>query len=233
MDTTDRIDGWLFDLDNTLYPARCNLFAQVDIRINAFVRDFYGVGTDNAREIQKRLFLQYGSTLRGLMVLHDLDPNDYLDFVHDIDYSPVPAEAALDHALGRLGGRKFVFTAGSTRHAEAVLDRLGVARHFEAIHDIAAAAYLPKPDMRAYRGALLRFGLEPSTTAMVEDLARNLAPAHELGMTTVWVPGHPDWRDADMGQLPAHVHHVAEDLPAWLATIAPALRPRPTAELSA
>jgi putative hydrolase of the HAD superfamily len=233
MDPADRIEGWLFDLDNTLYPARCNLFAQVDQRINAFVRDFYGVGAEPAREIQKRLFLQHGSTLRGLMVLHDLDPGEYLDFVHDIDYSPVPAETALDLALGRLEGRKFVFTAGSTRHAEAVLARLGVARHFEAIHDIAAAAYLPKPDMRAYRGALLRFGLEPSTTAMVEDLARNLAPAHELGMTTVWVPGHPDWRQIDQGDLPEHVHHVAEDLPSWLATAAPALKPRRGAEASA
>lgn len=223
------IDAWLFDLDNTLYPARCNLFAQVDLRINAFVRNFYGIGETDARAVQRRLYQEHGSTLRGLMVAHGLVPDEYLDFVHDIDYAPVQADEALDAALAALKGRKIVFTAGSVRHAEAVLERLGVARHFEALHDIAAAAYLPKPDPRAYRGALLRFGLEPKTTAMVEDIARNLLPAHDLGMTTIWVPGHPDWRGGDIDAPPEHVHHVAEDLAAWLAEFGPGLEAGATA----
>jgi len=219
MPAATRIDAWLFDLDNTLYPARSNLFAQVDLRINAFVRSFYGIDQEEARAVQRRLYQEHGSTLRGLMVVHGLVPDEYLDFVHDIDYAPILADAALDAALGRLKGRKIVFTAGSTRHAGAVLERLGIGHHFEAVHDIAAAAYLPKPDPRAYRGALARFGLEPQTTAMVEDIVRNLAPAHDLGMTTVWVPGHPDWRGAALDALPDHVHHVAEDLPLWLARV--------------
>jgi putative hydrolase of the HAD superfamily len=208
------IDTWVFDLDNTLYPAACNLFDQVDVRIGAFVAKTLGVQADQARVVQKDYLKRYGTTLRGLMVEHKLDPSDYLNFVHDIDVTRVAANPALDDALARLPGRKLVFTNGTVAHAQRVMDRLGVARHFEAVFDIHAAAYVPKPEPVVYDQLLRQYAIQPRRAVLFEDMARNLKPAHDLGMTTVWVRVDSPW--AQPGDDRTHIHHEIDDLAEWL-----------------
>ncbi|MBI3513116.1 MAG: pyrimidine 5'-nucleotidase [Proteobacteria bacterium] len=167
---------WLFDLDNTLYPASCNLFHQVDARMAAFIAGELTITEDEARLLQKHFYRTYGTTLRGLMVEHNLPADRFLEFVHAIDVTPVPPSPALDAALGALHGRKLIFTNGSIRHAENVLDRLGVAHRFDAIFDIVAANYVPKPDPAPYHEVVRQYGFAPALACMIEDLPRNLVP---------------------------------------------------------
>ena len=222
------LDDWVFDLDNTLYAADCDLFAQIDDRMGQYISSLLGVDRAAARAIQKGYYHRHGTTLRGLMLDHGVDPDHYLDFVHDIDLSPLAPAPALARALDRLAGRKVVFTNGSAAHAARVLDRLGIADRFAAVFDIAAAGWLPKPHPGAYRRMLDVCRVSARRAALVEDSLANLAPAAALGMTTVWVR-HPRARGdrADLvpgadGEAPAHVDHVTDDLAAWLAAVAEA-----------
>ncbi|MFO0998496.1 MAG: pyrimidine 5'-nucleotidase [Alphaproteobacteria bacterium] len=210
----DAFESWVFDLDNTLYPSRCDLFSQIDARMRAFIVATLGVDETEARALQKGYFHSHGTTLRGLMDHHGTDPEAFMGFVHDIDHSVVPADPALDSALARIEGRKIIFTNGSVAHAERVLERLGIPHHFEAIFDIKAAAYVPKPSMVSYETFIRTFGLDPRRAIMFDDAARNLEPAAALGMTTVWVRTESAYgREGSDGD---HVHHVAADLVSWL-----------------
>lgn len=207
--------AWLFDLDNTLYPARCDLFAQTDRRIGEFISKLLDVHYDEAKRIQKDYWKTHGTSLRGLMTLHQVDPEPYLDYVHDIDYAPVDASPRLDAALKQLTGRKIVFTNGTVRHAERVLERLGVAHHFEGIYDIVAADYVPKPEMVVYRDIVGRYGVDPARAIMLDDIAVNLKPAHALGMRTVWIRT-PESTQRAQGLPLDWIHHQTEDLVDWL-----------------
>ena len=219
------VDTWIFDLDNTLYPASCRLFDQIDQRIGKFVADLLGVDLAEARRIQKGYFYEYGTTLRGLMTLHGVAPDEFLDYVHDIDHSPVACNPALDQALRALPGRKLVFTNGTVRHAEKVLARLGVTHHFGEIFDIVHSDYIPKPAIGPYRKFIAETAIEPKNAAMFEDIARNLEAPHALGMTTVLVTS-PDNKDAihlnaiHGGAGETHVHHVTNDLAGFLSKLA-------------
>lgn len=208
---------WVFDLDNTLYPAHCNLFAQIDARMGEFICSHFGIALEDAKRQQKGFFNRHGTTLRGLMVEHGLDPKAFLEYVHDIDVSVVPELPALGAALRRLPGRKMIYTNGTVAHAERVLARLGIGDHFEAVFDIIASGYLPKPQETPYRRLLETHGFDPRRAVMVEDMARNLAPAASLGMTTVWIPTAEDWSAPEDGA--AHIHHVVTDLTAFLADL--------------
>lgn len=221
-DPLRHIEHWVFDLDNTLYPARTNLFAQIDRRMGEYIREHFDLPPDEARALQKRLFRDYGTTLNGLMREREIDPGPFLEYVHDIDISAIGPSPALAAALGDLPGRKIVFTNGSVRHAERVLTRLGVVAQFDGIFDIVAADYVPKPDPGPYRTMLDRYGLAPASTVMVEDMARNLLPAHRLGMTTVWVRTPSDWGQPLPGD--GHIDIAVDDTAEWLAAVAAARR---------
>ncbi len=214
--SSDEVEVWLFDLDNTLYPPSSRLFDQVDRRIKAFVQDFLSLDLEAAHRLQKDYFHEFGTTMRGLMTNHGMEPEGYLDYVHDIDLSPIAPAPALDAALSRLPGRKLIFTNASTPYAERVLDRLGLGRHFEAIFDIAAAGYEGKPYPSAYDKLIAQHGIAPDRAVFLDDIARNLEPAAALGITTVWVThdDHPARHDPEGD----HVHHVTEDLADFLAT---------------
>jgi len=209
--------AWVFDLDNTLYCATSNLFAQIDVRMKSFIGEFLGVAPDEAFRIQKAYFREYGTTLRGLMIRHGLDPQAFLDHVHDIDLGVIGPDPALGRALAALGGRKIVFTNGSVDHALRVLERLGIDDHFEAVFDIAASNYVPKPNPAVYRRLIEAYDIDPRASVMVEDMARNLEPAAEMGMITVWVRTDSDW--GREGSEADYVHHVVDDLASWLGTI--------------
>lgn len=213
-----RAETWIFDLDNTLYPAECNLFAQIDRRMGEFICNHFGIDLEEAKHRQKGFFNSHGTTLRGLMVEHGIDPLGFLEYVHDIDVSVVQPMPELAEALRRLPGRKIIYTNGTVAHARRVLDRIGIAAHFETVFDIAASDYLPKPQEAPYRRMLQRHGIAPARAVMVEDMARNLKPAAALGMTTIWVPTSAVWSRPDDGDE-SHIHHVAPDLPAFLAAL--------------
>ena len=208
---------WIFDLDNTLYPASCRLFDQVERRIGEYVQQLLSLDPEAARAVQKQYFRDHQTTLNGLMIHHGVKPEDFLEFVHQIDLTPVAVDERLDQALERLPGRKLIYTNGSVRHAQNVMGRLGVGRHFESIFDIAEAAFVPKPDIAAYRALIARHGIDPAQAIMLDDMPRNLAPAAELGMTTVWVKTDVAW--AQPAEQTGYIHHIAENLADWLHAV--------------
>jgi len=220
------VDTWVFDLDNTLYPRHLNLWQQVDERIRDYVAKFLDVGREEAFRVQKDYYRRYGTTMRGLMTEHGLDPDDFLDFVHEIDHSPLTPNPVLGAAIEALPGRKLILTNGTRRHADAVTRRLAIDHHFEGVFDIVAAELEPKPAAQTYDRFLAAHGVDPARAAMFEDLARNLAVPHALGMTTVLVVPlgtrevfRESWELEGPGE--PHVDHVTDDLAGFLEQIVP------------
>jgi putative hydrolase of the HAD superfamily len=212
------IETWIFDLDNTLYPASCRLFDQIHARMTRFIADRLDLSLEAALLVQKGYFREHGTTLRGLMTVDRIDPDDFLAYVHEVDLSCVPRDPVLVTALAALPGRKIVHTNGSVRHAERLLDHLGIAACFCGIFDIAAAGYEPKPALTGYHALQRRHGVMPATALMIEDMAKNLVPAAALGMTTAWVRNPVDWAAA--GAEGDHIHHVVDDLGGFLSAAA-------------
>ncbi len=181
------VDDWVFDLDNTLYPHHSNLFSQIDLRMTSYVSDLLRLSREEARKVQKELYREYGTTLRGLMQRHAIDPDDFLEKVHDIDYSWLVPDPVLGAAIRQLPGRKFIFTNGNRKHAENTARQLGILDHFDEIFDIVSAELMPKPERRTYELFAERHGIDPGHAVMFEDLARNLAVPKALGMKTVLI----------------------------------------------
>jgi putative hydrolase of the HAD superfamily len=221
----DHVDTWVFDLDNTLYPHHVNLWQQVDARIRDYIADFLKVAPPEAFRLQKDYYKRYGTTLRGMMTEHGMQPDDFLDYVHQIDYSPLEPNAMLGAEIEKLPGRKLILTNGTTGHTAAVLARLGLQNHFDHVFDIVAAELEPKPSAGTYARFLKAHAVDAGRAAMFEDLARNLEVPHELGMTTVLVVPtgtrevlREDWELA--GREAAHVDHVTDDLAGFLQALA-------------
>ena len=218
MEKFSDIDAWVFDLDNTLYPAQHNLFAQVDKRMTAFIQDALSVSREEAYRLQKDYLRDYGTTLAGLMNRHNMTPDAFLDFVHDIDVSVLPPDPALRDMIDALPGRKFIFTNGTQDHAIRVATRLGISDLFQDVFDIVCANYVPKPNAQIYPDMLAQFGIEAERSAFFEDMARNLPPARALGMTTVLLrePDTPDY-GGPVGD--EHIDHHAPNVKDILARI--------------
>ncbi len=219
------VETWIFDLDNTLYPHHVNLWRQVDMRIRDYVAEFLKVSADEAFRLQKDYYRRYGTTMRGLMTEHGMSPDAFLDFVHQIDHSPLEPNPGLGAAIERLPGRKLILTNGTRKHATAVMQRLALQHCFEDVFDIIAAELEPKPSAKTYDRFLAIHGVDPARAAMFEDLARNLEVPHRLGMTTVLVVpegAREVFREAwEMeGRNEPHVDHVTDDLAAFLQTVA-------------
>lgn len=218
------VDTWIFDLDNTLYPAHSNLFGQIDERIRDYVARILSLSPEDAGRIQKEYYHRYGTSLRGLMLEHDVSPDGFLEYVHDIDHSVIAPDPALGAAIERLPGRKFIMTNGTRRHAEKTAERLGITGQFDDIFDIVAMDLIPKPHQSSYDKFLALHAIAGPRAAMFEDLARNLAVPHALGMRTVLVVPQGTrevFRDAwelDGAQDP-HVEFVTDDLAAFLDRI--------------
>lgn len=219
------ITDWVFDLDNTLYPHHCNLFSQIDVRMTTYVSQLLDLPREEARALQKELYRQHGTTLRGLMERHQVDPDDFLEKVHDIDYSWIEPDPALGEAIRALPGRKFIFTNGSRSHAERAAERLGVSDHFEDIFDIVAAGLTPKPAKESYDLFVALHRIVGPNAVMFEDIARNLRVPKEIGMTTVLIvprnfePTYSEIWERDPDQADA-VDYVTDDLKAFLKAVA-------------
>jgi putative hydrolase of the HAD superfamily len=212
----DHIDTWIFDLDNTLYPASCDLFALIDEKMGLYLQNLLECDAVEARRVQKDYFLNHGTTLSGLMAKHDTDPHDFLAFVHDIALDRVTANTALVASIAQLPGRKLVFTNGDTPYAQRVLNKLGLGESFEAIHDIHDSKYLPKPDPRAYYAMCARLAVNPETAFFAEDMARNLKPAKALGMATLWINNGSEYGEREA--CPSFIDHETRDMADWLTT---------------
>ena len=211
------VRDWIFDLDNCLYPASTELFALIDERMGAHIQRLLDCDAGEARRVQKAHFHDHGTTLAGLMKTHGVDPHDFLDDVHAIPLDRVQCDERLASALPRLPGRRFLFTNGDAPYARRVLEAIGVQSHFDELHDIHASELRPKPDPHGYALLCARFAIDPGHALLVDDMAANLKPAKQLGMTTVWVDNGSERgsHGADRGFIDHRITDVAE----WLETI--------------
>ena len=217
------IENWIFDLDNTLYPASCRPFDQIDQRMTSYLSDYLGVGREEAYTIQKAYFRDHGTTMNGMMLHHNMDPDPYLAYVHDIDHSAIPFSPALYKAMAALPGRRLVFTNGSHKHAQNVLARLGVADLVDDVFDIRRADYQPKPARATYEKMVAMMGIDPKRSAMFEDIGRNLVVPHEMGMVTVLIKTLGEHGDAcvlDLGSGDEpYIDFVTTNLAAFLEKV--------------
>ena len=218
------IQDWVFDLDNTLYPHHSNLFSQIDVKMTSYVSELLRLPRDEARKLQKELYLEYGTTLSGLMQRHNIDSDDFLQKVHDIDYSWLVPDPVLGLAIKALPGRKFIFTNGNRNHAERTARQLGILDHFDDIFDIVAAGLTPKPAPETYDRFLTLYDIVGPNAVMFEDLARNLVVPKALGMSTVLiVPNNFEPTFSEIWERdPAFddaVDYVTDDLAGFLTKI--------------
>lgn len=221
IDEFNHVTEWVFDLDNTLYPRHTDLFSQIDRKMTTYVSDLLRLPPEEARKVQKDYYRDYGTTLNGLMTIHGIDANDFLEKVHDIDYSWVSPDPDLGQAIRALPGRKFIFTNGDVGHAERTATALGILDHFDEIFDILAADLLPKPAARTYERFLSLHRINSGEAAMFEDLPRNLTVPKSLGMRTVLiVPRNFEEAMGETwereGQDDAHIEYVTDDLSGFL-----------------
>jgi putative hydrolase of the HAD superfamily len=216
---TTEIDVWVFDLDNTLYnPRRSDLMPQMHVRMQKFIMAEFGVDLTEADRRRQFYFEEYGTTLRGLMEHHGMDPEKFLPYCHELDLSEMLNDHALDNALSALPGRKVIYTNATRRHAANVLGRLGIERHFEAMFDIADADYMPKPHISSYETFLAAHNVDPNRAVMFEDTAKNLKPAADLGMRTVWLRNDRPGAQPN-GEDDSHIHHEADELSDFLKDV--------------
>ena len=187
------IKFWLFDLDNTLYSGATKVFDQVDKKMSQFISEKLNISKEEARKIQKNYFVEYNTTLNGMIKNHKIDANEFLKFVHDIDLSYLKRDKQLEEQIKKIKGKKIIFTNGSREHAENVTKKLGIDRHFDDIFDIKSADFIPKPSLITYKKIIEKYKIEPQYSIFIEDIARNLKPAYELGMKTVWIINDEPW----------------------------------------
>ena len=188
-----KIKYWLFDLDNTLYSGDTKVFDQVDKKMSLFISDKLNVTVDEAKKIQKNYFHEYNTTLNGMIKNHQIDAQEFLEFVHDVDLGFLKEDVELQNELTNLQGKKFIFTNGSKAHAANVTKKIGIQNIFSGVFDIVDADFFPKPSIAPYKKIIEKYGIDPQYCIFIEDIARNLKPANELGMKTAWVKNTEPW----------------------------------------
>ena len=193
MKDLSKIKFWLFDLDNTLYDGATKVFDQVDKKMSKFISEKLNVSLEEARKIQKSYFQEYNTTLNGMIKNHKIDADEFLEFVHDVDLSFLDKNKFLEEEIKKLIGKKIIFTNGSRAHALNVTKRIGIDRLFDGIFDIRDCEFIPKPSKEPYKKLVENYKIEPQYCIFFEDIARNLKPAHELGMKTVWIKNDEPW----------------------------------------
>jgi putative hydrolase of the HAD superfamily len=193
MNDLKKIKYWIFDLDNTLYSGDTKVFDQVDKKMSKFISEKLNVGVEEARKIQKSYFHEYNTTLNGMIKNHKIDADEFLEFVHDVNLDFLKANKPLEQEITNLKGKKFIFTNGSKAHAANVTKRIGIEKLFDGVFDIVESDFIPKPSIEPYKKIIEKYKIEPQYSIFIEDIARNLKPAHELGMKTVWIKNDEPW----------------------------------------
>jgi len=187
------IKFWIFDLDNTLYSGKTRVFEQVNKRMSKYISEKLNIGTVEAKEIQKNYFHKYNTTLNGMIKNHKINANEFLEYVHNIDIDFLKKDPMLSGELNKLGEKKIIFTNGSRKHALNVTKRIGIDQYFDDIFDIVDAEFVPKPAIQPYKKLVEKHNIDPKLCGFVEDIARNLKPAYEMGMKTVWIENDEPW----------------------------------------
>jgi len=217
MQLDNKIDTWIFDLDNTLYSADSGIFQQVHKLMGKFIVEHLSVNINEAIIIQRKYYKKHGTTLRGLMDHHEIDPDFFLNEVHNLDYSIVSPNLKLAKNLENLNGKKFIFTNANKKHADIILGKLQITNLFEGIFDIKMANYIPKPEIQTYEKLIETYNINPNKTIMFDDIAKNLVPASKIGFTTVWIDvGHENFSD-DIASSKKYLDHQTKDLSNWLS----------------
>ena len=188
-----KIKYWLFDLDNTLYSGDTKVFDQVDKKMSKFISEKLKVSEEEAKRIQKNYFHEYNTTLNGMIKNHDIDATEFLEFVHDVNLDFLKKDEFLGNQINKLNGKKIIFTNGSKAHAANVTGKIGIDNLFDGVFDIVDSDFYPKPLMEPYKKIIENYNIEPEYCIFFEDIARNLKPAHELGMKTVWIKNKEPW----------------------------------------
>ena len=215
----DKIDTWIFDLDNTLYSADSGIFQQVHDLMGKFVCKHLNVDIKKAKEIQRKYYKQHGTTLRGMMDNHDVDPEYFLKEVHKLDYSIVGSNKKLNEELKKLKGKKIIYTNANLQHALDVLERIELSDFFDYIFDIKMANYIPKPERQPYEQIIKDFNLNPSKSAMFDDIAKNLLPAKKVGFTSIWIDvGNENFSD-DIKASRKYLDFKIKDLSVFLEKV--------------
>ena len=184
---------WIFDLDNTIYDIKLGLFKKISERITNFIVSKYSLDIDEAKKIQKKYYLEYGLTLRGLILEKNLNPEEFLDYVHDVEHPELKKDKYLKSKIEKLKGKKIIFTNGSKKHAVNVITKIGIEKHFDGIFDIVESEFMPKPAIEPYKKLVKKHKIDPNLCVFIEDIARNLKPAYEMGMKTVWIENNEPW----------------------------------------
>ena len=189
----ESIKYWIFDLDNTLYSGKTKVFEQVDKKMSKYISEKLNVTIDEAKKIQKNYFHEYNTTLNGMIKNHKIDADEFLEFVHDINIDFLNKDLELSKELEKLEGKKIIFTNGSKKHALNVTQKIGIDHHFDDVFDIVDSDFIPKPAIEPYNKLVKKHNIDPKLCVFVEDIARNLKPAYEIGMKTVWIKNDEPW----------------------------------------
>ena len=187
------IKFWIFDLDNTLYAGKTRVFEQISKRISKYISEKLNVSIEEAKKIQKNYFYEYNTTLNGMIKNHKIDANEFLEFVHNVNIDFLKEDPKLKEELKQLEGKKFIFTNGSRKHALNIIQRIGIDQSFDGIFDIVDSDIIPKPAIEPYKKLVEKLTIDPNLCVLVEDIARNLKPAYEMGMKTVWIENDEPW----------------------------------------
>ena len=211
------IKYWIFDLDNTLYSGQTKVFSEVDKKMSSFISEKFDVDLIEAKKIQKEYFYEYGTTLSGLMKKKNVDPNEFLEFVHDIDISWLPKDEFLRDELIKIKEKKYIFSNGSHAHIENVTNQLGIDGLFDGAFDITDADFVPKPHLDPYKKLIEKFKLDPKKSILIEDIAHNLEQAKKLGMKTCWLENDETFAKKDAHK--SYIDYKINNLPSFLQKI--------------
>jgi len=211
------IKYWIFDLDNTLYSGQTKVFSEVDKRMSSFISEKLKIDIIEAKKIQKEYFYEYGTTLSGLMQKKNIDPNEFLEFVHDIDISWLPKDKLLREELIKIKEKKYIFSNGSHAHIRNVTNQLGIDDLFDGAFDITDANFLPKPRIEPYKKLIQKFKLDPNKSILIEDIAHNLEQAKNLGMKTCWLENDETFAKKDADK--PYIDYKINNLPSFLQKI--------------
>ena len=215
----EKINTWIFDLDNTLYSADSGIFQQVHRLMGEFISKNLNMDMPEAKKLQSKYYKQHGTTLRGLMDNHGIDPDHFLDEVHRLDYSIVGSNKILNEELHKLQGRKIIYTNANKKHVLDVLDRINLTNFFDEIFDIKMANYIPKPELKPYEQIIDLFNIEPKSSAMFDDIAKNLVPAKKVNFTSVWIDaGYENFSD-DIKSSKEYLDYSTRDLSLFLKDV--------------
>ncbi len=216
MKLSKKIDTWIFDLDNTLYSADSGIFQQVHTLMGEFISKNLNIDIVKAKELQNKYYKKHGTTLRGLMDNHNIEPDYFLSEVHKLDYSIVSANYKLNEELKKLQGNKIIYTNANKEHVDNVLHKLELENMFDSVFDIKMAGYIPKPEIVSYKKVIDKFNIDPYKSIMFDDIAKNLVPAKNVGFTSVWIDvGHENFSD-DIKNSKKYLDFKTKDLSMFL-----------------